>query len=833
MQIPRRKIDLRGSQMKEINLTLISLLFLFLAGQTTEARPQSPLKAVRIGAVIDGPWDRNKEVLDIFKKEVSEALSGIAAVSFAEDKILVGDWTVPRAVQLDNRLLADPDVDLVVGFGVFTSRDLATRGPLPKPVIAPIVVSPLAKNVPFHAGTSGVQNLSYLLYPGTFERDYRIFQELVPFKKLIILASRRYYDASHVQTQESSDEQLSKKIGAQVKTILFDNYADSALSALPKDADAVYLDVVPMPLPEFDKLVQGLVEKRLPSFSFLGEVEVKRGIMAAANPDIFPRLVRRIALNIQRIVLGEEPGSLAVAFSPGERLFLNLATASAVGVSPKWMTLMEAELVQLDSSAIKGAPQYTLETALHQIDEANLDLQVKVREVTASAQDVTSARANLLPRIDVSALGSQIDKDRAQAGYQPERRGSVGVSASQVIFSEPALANLSIQSSIYDSHQSDLESARLNTISEGARTYLNYLRARSVYYILLDNLKLTRSNLELARIRQSTGAAGQEEPLRWEVEIASIRKAAIEAHSRMSQALLALKQVLNVPLVYLINVADVSLDDPELFLSRKELVGYLEDPVSYNILSDYLVQYGLSKSPELRQLDALLDAKERSLTSTRLSYFVPTVSAFANVTNSFYRSVTNSPFQITSLPPLPSSLSPDLPVYLGQLLSSVSPKLPDRNDWSIGVQLSLNLFSGFSTRASEEKGSQELDGLRLQRQSVAEKVALRIRSEMENIKAAYFGIQQSRLEQEAAHKTLDIVTEAYSSGAVSILSLLDAQSSSLRADQVVANAKYDFFIDYMQVQRAVGQFDVFMGKAEREEFLRDLDGSMKKAQGSR
>jgi hypothetical protein len=55
---------------------------------------------------------------------------------------------------------------------------------------------------------------------------------------------------------------------------------------------------------------------------------------------------------------------------------------------------------------------------------------------------------------------------------------------------------------------------------EGSRFYLNYLRARRIFFILLDNLKLTRTNLELAHVRQTTGAAGQEEALRWEVEIA-------------------------------------------------------------------------------------------------------------------------------------------------------------------------------------------------------------------------------------------------------------------------------------------------------------------------
>ena len=93
---------------------------------------------------------------------------------------------------------------------------------------------------------------------------------------------------------------------------------------------------------------------------------------------------------------------------------------------------------------------------------------------------------------------------------------------------------------------------------------------------------------------------------------------------------------------------------------------------------------------------------------------------------------------------------------------------------------------------------------------------------MEKAKASYFSIQQARLEQDAARKTLDIVTDSYSRGAVSILSLLDAQNSALRADQVAANAFYDFFADYIALERAIGEIDVLMTPDQRQDLLQRL-----------
>ena len=117
----------------------------------------------------------------------------------------------------------------------------------------------------------------------------------------------------------------------------------------------------------------------------------------------------------------------------------------------------------------------------------------------------------------------------------------------KLFFPNRLLANLSIQNSLYDSKLSELESFKQTTILEGSKLFLNYLRTRKIFNILLENLKLVKVNLDIAQNRQSIGAAGPEEPLRWEAEVAGLRKAAMDVQSQMNQVQLALKQILNVP----------------------------------------------------------------------------------------------------------------------------------------------------------------------------------------------------------------------------------------------------------------------------------------------
>jgi outer membrane protein len=806
--------------MRKLIYLFQSFLIIFVTINFGVAQEPTMSKIFRIAIVADGPWERNQEFFDLTEKEIADVVGGQVQILFPSDKQLVGDWTLPGVKQIDDYLLADPNVDLIIGLGLIVSQDLCTRGDLPKPVIAPIVIDPILQRIPSQGGASGVKNLSYLVYPITFERDLKLFREIFPFKKLVNISSKRYHQV--LPTPPHNWTPPTVPAGVQVVQLFLDASADDILKAIPKDADAVYLEPnLHLPPAEFKKLVQGFIDRHLPSFSLLGESEVRQGIMATANGDIFPRLIRRIALNVQRIVQGEAPESLSIAFSTGKRLYINLRTAYSVGVTPNWSTLLEAEMVSVDTTSV-FAEHLTLESAIRRVLNSNLDIQAKMDEVNAESKNVAIARANLLPKIDLSATGFQLDKDRALAGYQPERSATAEASVTQVLFSEPAMANLSIQSSLYKSHQNDLEVTRLNTIVGGTAAYLNFLRTQKIYFILLDNLKVTRSNLELAQVRQTTGVAGPEEPLRWEVEIANVRKNVMTLHSQKSQAEYALNQILNFPLNQPIAAEDVSLDDPSFYLADKHVPGYLENPISFDMFTEYMVKTGIDRSYELQQLDALIQAQERALSSTRNSYFLPTVAAFANFSNNFYKSKQPVPFALTSIPQPPEGLDPKVPLYLGQLFSAVAPRIPDRNNWTVGVQLSFNLFNGLGTYANEQKINQQLEQLQTQREAVAEKVELRIRYEMQNAKASYFAIQQTRLQQEAAHKMLDIVTDAYSRGAVPILNLLDAQNAALGTDLIAANALYDFLIEYMNLQRSLGQFDVLMTAKEREEFLNGL-----------
>ena len=394
----------------------------------------APLGAVelpvwRIGIVIDGPLGppTREQVRGLLQEEFSELMRGEFDVRLPEDKTIMSDGTAAGIRAVVDGLLADPEVDLVIAAGPIASNEVGRRGPLPKPVIAPLVINPLVQGIPLKGQASGVKNLSYITFPSDVQRDLEVCREIVPFKKAALLFSRSIGEA----IPELWDHYLKQGEGARIDGVLIpvEGTAEAVLEALPDDVEAVFV-ALPLKLPEgeFERLAEGLIERRLPGFSALGTSQVERGLLVGLHLESdIPRLARRVALNIQRILLGEEAGSLPVVFSRSERLTINMATARAIGVYPRWSVLTEAELMH--PTRKKVGRHLTLVDAVQEAIQVNLELAASEHEVAAGQQDVRNARSTLLPQVDISGTGGVIDEERASP-FQNERSftgsGSLG-----------------------------------------------------------------------------------------------------------------------------------------------------------------------------------------------------------------------------------------------------------------------------------------------------------------------------------------------------------------------------------------------------------------------
>jgi outer membrane protein len=483
-----------------------------------------------------------------------------------------------------------------------------------------------------------------------------------------------------------------------------------------------------------------------------------------------------------------------------------MATARAIRLSPPWDFLTQMDLVHEERTDIQR--QLSLATAVQEAVNANLDLQAAGHVVAAGKETIQEAQSVLLPQLDVAADASVIDADRAESagGGFPERQFTGAINLFQMIYDEPSWANLSIQRDLQSGRQEERQLTLLDVVLEATTSYLHVLRAQTSERIQQQNLVLTRTNLELARVRRQIGVAREAEVLRWENQLANNRRTVINAFAQRQQAQIRLNRVLHRPLEEEFRTVEPTLDDPDLMTNFAKILPYVDNPRYFEIFRDFMVQEGLAAAPELRRADARIRAQERAVRSAQRSFWSPTLSLRGRLAG-VERGGAGSDTRTVALGP-------------GQTL-----EFPQDNawNWEVGATASLPLFTGSGRRARRNQAREELAQLKVEREATAERVATRIRIALYQAGAAYANIDLAREAAAAAERNYELVRDAYRQGAMSILDLLDAQTESLNAKLDAATVVYIYLIDLMQAQRAVGQFDFFVSAAGRQAWFEKLD----------
>ncbi len=386
------------------------------------------LPVVRIGVVLDAPTGI-EDIVDLMRAEIIALNRRDFDLRFPEDKTLDGNWTASGAVAALDRLLADPEVDIVLAMGVLAAGELARREDFPKPVIAPFVIDQELQG--FHPQVrrrpdgrtirvSGIDNLNYLIPPWNTDRDLFELRRITGFDRVALLIDERLV-AGFPALQEHV--RLAAEAGNyDLRVVPVTDNIPATVAAIPDDVQAVMVGFMGyLSAEQFAALSDGLISRRLPSYAVFGRPDVERGLMLGVAPGSdFQRIGRRVAINIQRILLGENASELSIDLAQNNDVTFNMATARAIGFSPSFELLTEATV--LFEERLDLAREITLAQAVQEALDVNLNLMAFDRAVAAGEQQVRSVRSNLLPQLDVTLTGVQIDADRAEASFGTQRQ---------------------------------------------------------------------------------------------------------------------------------------------------------------------------------------------------------------------------------------------------------------------------------------------------------------------------------------------------------------------------------------------------------------------------
>ncbi|MCG8332536.1 MAG: TolC family protein [Chitinophagales bacterium] len=745
---------------------------------------QSPLK---IALLQDESTGNVKAFSEGIIAETEALLSGSRTLSFS---------TLPTNSEnfSDQINEAYTTADVVIGVGLSTCAYLTTLSEYPKPTILSIILDHELQGIPLtEENTSGKENLTYVQAPFDVRRDLAMLYEIIPYRKLALLTTERDYN--QLFNFYAFFEKMVPKSGIALEFITVDNPIDNVIDQIEDDVDAVYaLPLSDLSSTDLTYLMGQLAEKGLPVFSLFSNPLLELGAYAAYDTDQnFQKIPRRIALNVMKIAEGEPASDLDVqVLNYVEYLMINNRTVKKCNHYPSWNTLSKAILINLTEVEDTGA-SINLSAAIAEGLQRNLELQIAEKEVTISQKEIGMARSNYLPQVDFSATALGLDENTVRNSFGT--RGHINLSAkaslTQLILSEPALANVAIQNLLLESQRQSLRQSELDVIIDIVDAYLGILQATSVVRLRKENVKVTRKNYDISKTKEQVGYGGTSDVYRWESELALDNVDLNNAQAQLRQARFNLNMLLNRSIKEELYLEDVSLADSILLILDERLFDLITNPGDIEFFADFLVQEALNTRPEIKQLEVSMGAQERSLLSQNRAFYLPQVALSAEY---------------------------DYPIDQFNYPNDVMPISPDPT-YNAAIALQLPIFQGNFRRIQKEQTKVSILQLQDQKADLRNKLELQVRSNLETAGASYGNLELSREAVNAARKNFEIAQNSYQQGVLNVTSLIDAQNALLQTEINAINAEYTFISDFLAVERAVGYYHFLALPQERDAYF--------------
>jgi ABC-type uncharacterized transport system substrate-binding protein len=249
------------------------------------------------------------------------------------------------------RLAQKKDIDLMIATGTWAGQDLANNQHS-TPVIVISCSDAVASKIITSPEDSGLDHLHARIDPQRFERQIRIFHEIMGFKTLGVA-----YEDSLSGRSISAIEKVravAKERGFEVKVCHAKNQtprraeAEESVRAcydrLMKEVDALYITTQNG---VNEKSLPGLVamfnDRQIPTFSQYGSKHVEQGILMSISRSDLSFVGEFYADTIGQILNGTKPRAINQIFEAPPKIAINLNTARMIGYDPPIDVLSAAD----------------------------------------------------------------------------------------------------------------------------------------------------------------------------------------------------------------------------------------------------------------------------------------------------------------------------------------------------------------------------------------------------------------------------------------------------------------------------------------------------------
>ncbi|MEM6793072.1 MAG: TolC family protein [Acidobacteriota bacterium] len=773
---------------------------LALSSVTATAAFAQPIDIAVIG---DGESALTRKTQEALVEQLSGLSDFEMTFRFPEAWQLTHGWRADSAREALESALAEESIEIVVALDILSSSLAAELEPEKALIAATVALPELQGFSQTATGTSGTRNLHFLTANFDLADALRAFQRHTGAGHMGLVVDGSLFTAIPSLAQEV--DRIRRDLDFELSLLESppgdpnrDPAADRAeqverwLDAVPSAVDSLFVT----PLPRLDEellklLVEIAQERRWPTFTMVGRPQVDAGLLMGQSLVASPeQLARRIAIDIRDLALGRPASRLPVQIETRDRLTINRRTADAIGFRPSFELLLDADILYQDEDPDARGRVLSLRRAVDEALERNLSLALSERDLAIAEQDTRLARSALLPQVRGDLSWNRQDRDLAGTG--PTRTLDASVTLSQSIYSETLSSQLRATALSEAAEAATRDATELDVIETAALTYLRMLVAKTERDIQLENLNLTRANLERARFRFDVGSANRSEVLRFEAELGTDRQRATSALAAFERLRFELNRVLDRPIDENFQTEEPTIDSA-LLLADERLAALLEGPEGVERLAAFFAQESLRNAPELAALRSRIEAQERLGLAAKRRRYVPTIDAVSRAN----RIVDDG----------------------GALFAT-----DFDSDWSVGVELSWSLFAGGGIEAEKKQTALQAEQLELALRQQADLIEAEARSRVVEAASTRLNIAFANSSAEAARQTLDLVTDAYARGSSGYIDLIDAQNTFLSARLAAASAVFQHLQDLVELQRSIAFFP-FVASPEDEQAWLDRLGT--------
>lgn len=772
-----------------------AILIMLMASMAYSFAQDSGKKDVHIGILLDVRTMEIEPLTDRLKNEIRAVVGEDANIIFSEDQMLVNGFDLDKAEEHYQAMIAG-DNDIILAFGAINNLIVSQKKEHLKPTILFGSVPGDFAELDKTKSSSGIHNLVYLVTSQSFEVDLEVFSELYPYEKVGVAVEAALERTLPVK--ELLDRIFQSK-KAEYKLIPFESIED--ITGNLDGVDALYMGAgFLLADSQISSLVTILNEKGIPSFTSTDVNDVHLGLMATnQGAETLDQFFRRIALSVEAIINGQDAADLPLYIESSSELTINYNTAERLGVPLKYSLIATTNLVG-DFISVTAEKRYNLIEVMNEVLTDNLSLKSGAKDVELTGQDLKTARSNYLPDVSGSVTSTYLDPKIAEIsnGQNPEYSTDGNITLSQTIFAPGATANIKIQEDLQKAQQETYNANQLDAIFDGANAYFNALLLKANLQISSRNLDLTKRNLQLARQNYESGQSGKSDLLQFRSQMAQNTQTLVEAVNQLEQGFFALNQLLNQPINRKIDVQDADLGKGVFEeYDYDQLRGFLDDPSQRIPFVDFLVRQARKNAPELKSLAYNISANERNLQLAAKGRFLPTLA----VQGQFNRNFTQG------------GVGTDVPMGF-----ATTPK----SNYNVGLNLSLPIFQRNQQNINRQTATIQREQLDISRQNIELNLDRNVNVAVLQLTNQIANIELSKVSEEAAREGLELTQEAYATGAVNWVQLIEAQDNYLNAQLANANAVYNYLLSSLQLERFMGYYFLLHTPEENETFRQEF-----------